>query len=343
MGSTPISRYQSVAVRIPWYNSPHQRAGFTLVELLVVIAIIAMLVTLLLPAVQTAREAARRAQCVNNMRQVCLSLINHHDAKEHFPHSNYNYIDSTFTTPEPYNNTQDRRCWFHDTLPFLEEGPLFEAFEDHMDTGASALAFPQLGTPVPSFMCPSDGLSPKLNTFWGGIGTDTQGFSGNFVACTGNDFFNPGKTADGKPANPLVNSSKLNGIFFAVSKVRIAQIEDGTTHTAMISEIILSPDTDSHDIRGRYYNPAHGGVIFSTRITPNTLVPDRFNWCGKNPVPRAPCTWSDSNMFVSARSYHPGGVNMGMADGSVRFVPNGVDAEAYKAAGSRNGQEVKKL
>jgi prepilin-type processing-associated H-X9-DG protein len=192
-------------------------------------------------------------------------------------------------------------------------------------------------------MCPSDGLSPKLHTFWGGLGTDTQGFSGNFVANAGNDYFNPATTPDGRPQNSLDSSARLNGVFFAQSKVRIAQIEDGTTHTALISELILSPDTTSHDIRGRYYNPGHGGVLFSTRIPPNTLVPDRFNWCSDNPVPRAPCIWSASNMFVSARSYHPGGVNMAMADGAVRFVDQSVDAAAYAAAGSRNGQEAKNL
>jgi prepilin-type N-terminal cleavage/methylation domain-containing protein len=320
-----------------------QRAAFTLVELLVVIAIIAMLVTLLLPAVQSAREAARRTQCTNNQRQIVLAMINHHDAKGYFSHGTYNYIDSTGSTPEPYNNTQDRRCWFHDQLPFIEEGALFADFDEYMDTGKSALGYPKLGTPVMTFACPSDGLSPKLNTFWGGLdGLPTQGFSGNYVACAGNDYFNP-PPQPGKPINALTSSAHLNGVFFAQSKVRIGQIEDGTSHTALVSELILSPDTDSHDIRGRYYNPGHGGVLFSTRITPNTLVPDRFNWCANNPVPQAPCTWSDTNMFVSARSYHTGGVMMGMADGSIRFVDNGVDAQAYFAAGSRNGKEVKNL
>ena len=193
------------------------------------------------------------------------------------------------------------------------------------------------------FGCVSDGLSPKLNTFWGGLnGLETQGFSGNYVANAGDDYFNP-DNINGERLNTLTASSELNGVFFALSEVRVGQITDGTSHTALISEIILSPDTDSHDIRGRYYNPAHGGVYFSTRIPPNTTVPDRFNWCGRNPVPRAPCTWSGSNMFVSARSYHPGGVNMGMGDGSVRFVSDDVDVVAYKSSGSRNGEEVNKL
>jgi len=317
--------------------------GFTLVELLVVIAIIAMLVTLLLPAVQSAREAARRTQCTNNLRQIALAMLNHHDTKGHFPHGNYNYIDSTGSTPEPYNNTQDRRCWFHDVLPYIEESALFDDFDKYMDTGRSALGYPRLGTPVPTFMCTSDGLSPKLNTFWGGLdGLETQGFSGNYVGNSGNGYFNPTEI-DGLKVQSPMSSSKMNGVLFAVSKVRIAQMVDGTSHTALVSEIILTPDTDSHDIRGRYYNPGHGGVLFSTRVPPNTMVPDRFNWCAKNPLPQTPCVWSGTNMFLSARSYHPGGVNMAMSDGAVRFVENGVDAAAFSAAGSRNGEEARNL
>lgn len=321
-------------------HSLKERRAFTLVELLVVIAIIGVLVALLLPAVQTAREAARRIQCVNNVRQVCLAMVNFHDVKRHFPHGVYNYIDSTGTTPTPYNNTQDRRCWFHDVLPYVEEQPLYDLFEKHMATGKSALAFPQMGTVVPTFMCPSDGESrPKLLTYWGGLDDlPTQGFSGNYVACTGNSYFNP-DMIDGEKMDTLIASSLLNGIAFAQSKVKAADVTDGMSKTAVISELILSPDTTAHDIRGRYYNPAHGGVFFSTRIPPNNLVPDRFNWCSDNPVPRAPCVWSDINMFVSTRSYHPGGVNIGMCDGSVRFVADGVAADAYLAAGSRNGEE----
>lgn len=320
-----------------------QNRGFTLVELLVVIAVIAMLVALLFPAVQAARESARRTQCVSNMRQVALALLNHHDARGYFPHGNYNYIDGTDSTPEPYNNMQDRRCWFHETLPYIEEDALFNDFDTYMQTNRSALGYPRLDTVVPAFMCPADPLGPKLDTFWGGFnGLSTQGFSGNFVGSAGNEYFNPTEI-NGENVHPLVASSKLNGMLFAISKVRIGQVTDGTSSTTLVGEVILSPDTDSHDLRGRYYNPATGGVLFSTRIPPNTMVPDRFNWCGKNPVPQAPCVWSGTNMFLSARSYHVGGVNIAMVDSSARFVVDSVDAEAYKAAGSRNGAESSHL
>jgi prepilin-type N-terminal cleavage/methylation domain-containing protein len=307
------------------------RSAFTLVELLVVIAIIGILVALLLPAVQSAREAARRMQCTNNMKQLALAMHNHHDSRGHFPHGVYNYLDSTGSTPDPYNNKQDRRCWLHDLMPFVEQQNLYDQFETHMKTGASALAFPGMMSIVPSTVCPSDGKSPKLKTFWGGIGTAHQGFSGNAIALAGSNYFNEGGAA---------KSAEIDGICFAQSKVTMGDISDGTSNTAMISELVLSPDVGSHDIRGRYYNPAHGGVLFSTRVTPNTLVPDRLNWCSSNPIPQAPCVWEGTNMFVSVRSHHVGGVNMALGDGSVRFVSDNVNAVLFKALGSRNGKEV---
>jgi prepilin-type N-terminal cleavage/methylation domain-containing protein len=317
--------------------------GFTLVELLVVIAIIGILVAMLLPAVQSAREAARRLQCSTRMREVALAMHQHHNTYKYFPHGTYNYIDGTFYTPPPYGtddgkgNTgpgphrMDRRCWMQDVLPFLEQRSLYDEFKKQMDTGGTALGFQKHDTVITVLMCPSDPTSPKLHTFWGGSGTPTQGFSGNVIANAGSDYFR--RTQD-------VDSGNLDGVFFAVSKVRIDDIRDGTTNTALLSELILSPDTDSHDIRGRYHNPAHGGVLFSTRLPPNNMVPDRLNWCANNPVPRAPCIWIETDMFVSVRSYHTGGVNLALADASVRFISDSIEPDLFKAMGSRAGGEI---
>ena len=339
------------------------RHGFTLVELLVVIAIIGILVALLLPAVQAARESARRTRCINNTKQLVLAAQNHHDAQRRFPIGTYNFLDSTFYTPAPYGSYKcydtyppslatpgpqrnDRRSWMHDLMGYFEENALYDGFAKHEKSGAPAYDFPLSGTPISVLMCPSDINSPKVRTWNPGAGKPasgccapslSQGFSGNYVGCASNLY------ANGPLAGQTERcvSAKLNGIIFALSKVRAKDVTDGTSHTAIFTELILSPDLTDNDIRGRYYNPAHGGVLFTTFDTPNSGR-DRFNYCSAAPVPQAPCDYIGTQMHIAARSYHPGGVNMGFADGSVFFISNEVDAVAYRALGSRNGSEMTK-
>ena len=119
----------------------------------------------------------------------------------------------------------------------------------------------------------------------------------------------------------------------------MADVLDGTSNTVMLSELIVSPDLTTHDVRGRLFNPAmQGGVLFSTLYQPNTPVADRLQWC--EPIPRAPCrrTWSEVNL--SARSYHPGGVNAAFADGSNRFIADNISPQTWNALGTRAGGEV---
>ena len=254
----------------------------------------------------------------------------YYDSYGHFPHGTHTLMDDWNGTP------QNRRCWMHDILPFLEFGGLYKQFDTlHVGTQTTAPSgFPACRPLFPRSCVPTTPSRPSFILFGAASTTANQGFSGNVVVCAGSDYFNP---------NGLESSATVNGICFAKSKVTTAMITDGTSHTALSSEIILSRDTDSHDIRGRYYNPQHGGVLFTTRITPNTMVPDVFDWCSPvHPASRAPCIDAGftAPMFLSARSYHPGGVNMGMADGSVRFVADLVDPVVFKAVGSRNGGEL---
>jgi prepilin-type N-terminal cleavage/methylation domain-containing protein/prepilin-type processing-associated H-X9-DG protein len=328
--------------------------GFTLVELLVVIAIIGVLVALLLPAVQSARESARRSTCVNNMRQVALALVHHHDAKGHFPHGTYNIMTVAPQTPAPYNGRQDRRCWMHDMLPYMEQQALYAKFDAFLKVGGSAYNFPECHTPIESLMCPSDPTNPKVVTYsrstagvtgpppsLDGLGA-SQGFHGNYITCSGEQSFTP--AIPGLPSPPG-SSMHLSGIFFPLSKVGAKDVTDGLSRTALVSELILSPDSEDDDLRGRYYNPIEGNVNFTTFYPPNSPVADKVNWLSKNAVFEAPAlactTCFTSGSHLTARSYHEGGVNFAAADGSVHFMSDEVDLLVYRGYGTRAGTSIR--
>ncbi|MGL6094967.1 MAG: DUF1559 domain-containing protein, partial [Fimbriiglobus sp.] len=285
-----------------------RRRGFTLIELLVVIAIVAILIGLLLPAVQKVRAAAARAKCGSNLKQIGIALHLYHDANGRFPPGTHNLYDETDVGP------QDRRCWVHDILPYVDQEPLYRQFEAFMPAPPTgALYFPGRGTVLPLFVCPADPVGPKTATF---ADRPQQGFSGNYVGNAGDDYFTDTSTAA---------SATRAGVLFARSRISNAHVRDGMSNTALVSEILLAPDATNHDTRGRYFNPTHSGVAFSARLPPNTNVADVFMWCAASPPVYAPCTSSNQYMFVLARSRHTGGVNLATADGAVRFVANTVD------------------
>jgi prepilin-type N-terminal cleavage/methylation domain-containing protein/prepilin-type processing-associated H-X9-DG protein len=339
------------------------RDAFTLVELLVVIAIIGILVALLLPAVQAAREAARRGQCTNNMKQVALSMLNYESARKQLPRGTYNYLDSTaHGTAPPYGTFNgigasadashdkfDRRCWFQDILSMVEESSLSDSFEAFMNRPLSwgpypsAFDFSQASTIVRSFVCPSDRLSPKTQTFQPGNLTATQGFSGNYVGCAGSYYENKLRTDspfyNTYKDNLLLSGTKADGLLIGGVNVKLAKCTDGTSNTALVSEIRLVEDSKADDSRGRYYNPAHGGVLFTTLEPPNSMRGDELAWVSsKNDVSQAPIAEEAEGgpYFMTARSYHPGGANVGRADGSVELVSESIDQSVFQALGSRD-------
>lgn len=311
------------------HRAPRKR-GFTLVELLVVIAIIGVLVALLLPAVQAARESARRMKCTNNLKQIGLALHNHHDTLRVFPVGQFNGLRQ--------NTTEwNRACWVHFALSYIEQQALYQNFESVKAQANGVLCATQKDARVTALLCASDPISPKTLTYTAGsAGTPNQGLHTNFVLCAGSTLYGS-------------KATDLNGMFYVQSRTRFSEVTDGTSNTLMGSEIILVRDQgagsgtppDANDMRGRFSNSWQGNNLFSTAQPPNTSVPDTQAIHCINTA-KAPCSFSagDTGNALYARSYHPGGVNAVMADGSVRTVSNNVNAAVYRALGTRDGGEA---
>jgi prepilin-type N-terminal cleavage/methylation domain-containing protein len=313
------------------------RLAFTLVELLVVIAIIGVLVALLLPAVQAAREAARRSQCSNNLKQLGIGLHNYHDQRGVFPMGQHNPIGAN-----PPATAWNRSCWWQAVLPFVEQQPLFELIvtrskatptppyvTQFSNNVQNTVSEPGRNTIVKLFVCPSDADGPKNRTVAG----NEQGFHGNYVLCAGSTVFNP--------TTPVADPQGINrnGMFYVYSTTKMASVVDGTSNTFFGSEVMIVKDTNLHDLRGRYWNTWQGNVLFSTLYPPNTTVGDRSSYCIN--APRRPCQGlSTTNVVQSVRSNHPGGAMFLMGDASVRFISNTVNLATYQALSTREGAEA---
>jgi prepilin-type N-terminal cleavage/methylation domain-containing protein/prepilin-type processing-associated H-X9-DG protein len=308
-------------------RATRRRGAFTLIELLVVIAIIAILIGLLLPAVQKVREAASRAKCQNNMKQIALALHSYHDAdaNQGFPAGVNNKIGADGAA---YSG-EDRRVWVLYILSQLEQSVVADAVTSVSATNALYAVSPTSQYAEVSFKaltCPSDPNGGKTSTFSPG-----QGFHTNYAGCAGETTFNG--------ATPTPGVYPMNGAFYTQSRTKLAHFADGASNTILLSELLLSPDATGHDVRGRMWNNGRAGaVLFSTLGTPNTTTADRLNHCQS--ITDAPCDTGSDNMVLHARSKHMGGVNVALADGSVRTVASSIDAAIWSAAGTRSGEET---
>ena len=312
--------------RPPGRGSPR---AFTLIELLVVIAIIAILIGLLLPAVQKVREAAARMKCSNNLKQLGLALHNYHDTTGVLPPGQPQGYYYGNWYGDPTVRDFDRSCWIGFILPQVEQEAMGRQYQAFLTApSASHTCFASFATAhLSTLLCPSDSNSPKLGTVPG----NSQGTHTNYIVCHGSTYATPGGS----------NGSNLDGVFYARSRTKLTDITDGTSNTVMVSELLVSPDVGGgHDIRGRVWNSIHAGSSFSTRAPPNSTVGDNpQGYC--QAIPGAPCgTQSVANAFVLARSRHAGGVNAAMGDGSVRFATNAITPTAWLGMGTRAGGEV---
>ncbi|QDU64816.1 Type II secretion system protein G precursor [Planctomycetes bacterium Pan216] len=304
---------QNIVIR----NKPSM-VGFTLVELLVVIAIIGVLVSLLLPAVQQARESARRSMCTNNLKQLATSLHNYHDAHSVFPYGRRG------------GATLDRETWFHRLLPYMDQTAIFDKYEEQNETYCWHTSDDVISTVVPMLSCPSDPSSPGF----GGAST-RMGFQGNYVGLNGNGI--------------ITHGSSAKGMFWSYSSVSLGNVLDGTSKTILASEVIVrgtQPVSGAWGAGGGYWGGSSGGsYAFTTLEPPNPLIPDVLYGCKDENLASAPCrsTGSYTNPEIYARSLHPGGVNAALVDGTVIFVGNSIDADLFRALGTRAGGEITEL
>ncbi|MCA9234113.1 MAG: DUF1559 domain-containing protein [Gemmatimonadetes bacterium] len=292
-----------------------KRCAFTLIELLVVIAIIGVLVGLLLPAVQAAREASRRSQCVNNLKQWSTAMHLFHDAQGRLPEG---------------ASSRPRHTWVMRLWPYIEQRVLDEendlTIPFFVEPGTVAHTLNGLtGQYVPLYSCPTD------------IGADQT--TGEYQRRRGNYVVNWGNVAYGWPLEDigLAPFSQVKGQSGEPRKTNLADVVDGTSHTLLMSETLKAWSEEDNDWRGDIQND-QGNFRFHTITTPNTSAPDiiKSGWYRPNVdplMPAAPGAWQ----YYAARSRHPGGVNAALCDGSVRFVSETVALQSWKEMGSMNG------
>jgi prepilin-type N-terminal cleavage/methylation domain-containing protein/prepilin-type processing-associated H-X9-DG protein len=306
--------------------------GFTLVELLVVIAIIGVLVALLLPAVQAAREAARRMSCQNAIRQWALAMQNMHDATKALPECN---------RPEP-----TRRTWVVYTWPYVENGGAALIFDEKISFYKPPNTIENTtngiyASTAPIYYCASDrpGAMWKGDKFWRARGNYAINW-GNFKVPHEQSLTameTAGKMVALAPFGwkDLVTPSKPR-------TTKFAEFTDGTSNTMLLSEVVFPSSDETYDIRGDFLNDGDPCTQYMTFNTPNTTVADVSPFVPSPLIPEDPpyTNTGQANSHKAARSRHPGGVNVAFADGSVRMVQDGVTPAVWQAMGSMNGEET---
>jgi prepilin-type N-terminal cleavage/methylation domain-containing protein/prepilin-type processing-associated H-X9-DG protein len=319
---------------------PAKRRGFTLVELLVVIAIIGVLVALLLPAIQAAREAARRSQCLNQMRQLLLALQNHHSAKGAFPAGVINRNGQLFNYP--------RTTWMMQTFEYMELGNLMGAFNLKAPQGCAGgiwldpINYEIVKIPIEILQCPSDNEGSPVHRH-PDCGAEVS--RGNYAGFFGN--ISIGAAVD---SNHPDHTNHLAAAFTMNKPVKMARITDGTSNTMIVGEYLKGLD-DDRDYRGVHWYDHAGTSQLFTAGPPNSTDRDVLypSWCTKTinrvelnmPCRGGKATGSD-NMAVP-RSRHPGGVHVGMADGSAQLLTQDIELLLWQALGSIDGGEVAPL
>ena len=312
---------------------PIRRSAFTLIELLVVIAIIGILVALLLPAVQSARESARRIECTNNQKQWALAMHNHHDSLHRFPYGSTNNA-----------HPNKRKTWVMFVWPYMEQNNL-------ADQGDETQPFYQppytihytmdglCAKHVDAYLCPSDSLGVRDQS-----SGKYQRTRGNYVVNWGNALYPGGGGPHPEPTAVPENFGPFyhkEGRRHKPGRVQLATIRDGSSNVLLTSESLVGKVSTDNDWRGDIHND-DGVFRFHTTVTPNTTSPDLI--ASRNFFPRPDPNLNDRLMPVAlgnpqraaARSRHPDGVVATMCDGSTHFISNNIAIDTWKRLGAMN-------
>lgn len=321
--------------------------GFTLVELLVVIAIIGVLVALLLPAVQAAREAARRIKCANHQKQWVLTMHNYLDVKKKFPRGGWSGPKLP-GSPNGGDNQGNRQGWIPQLWPYLEEQALFETY-DHDESyylPPNALAINnanRMNAPsarhVPAYSCPSD-RGPAYYA-WDGNGSGSDPFSirGNYVINWGKDVWQTATPSSERAPFGFKDGRSRN----QPRHSRAKDFTDGLSKTMVLSEYIMHPKDNSADGRGDILGDGNNSNYNSIN-TPNAGSADGQWHLYCETTPETPCDGVSGSSTMravhnAARSFHPGGVNVAFADGSVTFVNDLISLTAWQNLSTMDGGE----
>ena len=330
-----------------------RRCGFTLVELLVVIAIIGILVALLLPAVQAAREAARRSSCTNNLRQLGIAHLNYESASGRLAPGSLGHRKPGNVLMARENGRPPFTPNIIFLMPYLEESARFELYDREVDWNQQTLPILQaIRGPLPTYQCPSDESRVMQVTQGGGDGTNSEEFNdakGSYGLNWGQvnyiDQFD--QRVLGESFNVTRRDEDHFRAPFAINwGAKLSKIVDGTSNTLAMMEMIQAPSesVETVDRRGRIWNHVPGCYQISTNNLPNSDAGD-VTVCFNNPALQLPCTrqTNENSMSLSARSRHPGGVQALMCDGSAHFVTDAIDQFTWWALSSINGEEIAQL
>lgn len=340
-----------------------RQGAFTLVELLVVIAIIGILIALLLPAVQSAREAARRTQCQNNLKQLGLAVLNHADARKHYPTGGW--APFWIGDPDRGSGPQQHGGWAFNLLPFFEETALYEFGKGLTGAAKQTQIARRAQMPVSVLNCPSRRIGGGHPLLAGRQPYETAALvapanqvgvaRSDYAANAGRRYLATGVSADGTNVDPMGclalggmfpttvaasatfswTKDRWSGVIFQRSRIRPSDVTDGTSHTYLIGEKFLDSRYYTSGAYDADNDTAYAGFGDDNyRLTSEPPVNDQFDNVPE--VPGGPVKVRSCRFG----SIHPGTLHFVFCDGSVHPIRMTIDALAHRSLGERNDSAV---